>query len=147
MRYWYVSSRTCVTFDLINAELTNAGYDAILDMNDKKYGGYDTKSPLIVFNGAKKAVIKSVRQVGGTELSKAFNSETAKLTARQHVKAYAKTNLPYMLAGAGISGAIKAATAYKTSQMRNKIVADYKREHPGTKLSYDQILDNYYSSK
>lgn len=131
----------------LKSELTKAGYDAILDVNDKKYGGYDTKSPLIVFNGGAKAAVKGVRQIGGTELKEAYDSEKAKWTARQYVKLYAKTYLPQAAemaaVGAGTAGITKAVAAKK----RNRIVADYRKEHPDTKLSYNQIIDNYYKSK
>lgn len=128
-------------------ELTKSGYNAILDMNDKKYGGYDTKSPLIVFNGAKNAAVKSVRQINDTELSKAYSDETDKWNIRQSVKLLAKTSLPQIAAGAAVAGAYKVATASGRSKKRDKIVADYRREHPETKLTYNQIINNYYGSK
>lgn len=41
----------------------------------------------------------------------------------------------------------KGVKAHNNIQKRNLIVSEYKKEHPGTKLTYDQILNNYYGSK
>lgn len=131
----------------LKSELTKAGFDAILDMNDKKYGGFDTKNPLIVFNGGAKAAVKSVRQLGGMELKKVRASELTKWKVRQYAKMYlplaAEMAAEMAAISAGTAGITKAAAAKK----RNRIVADYRKEHPDTKLSYNQIIDNYYKSK
>ena len=125
------------------SELTKAGYDAIIDVNDKKYSNYNSKSPIIVFNGAAKTVVKAVRNVGETEVSKAFIPETAKVVISQ----YLKSQIPWVAAGAAIGATVKGVKAHNNVQKRNQIVSEYKREHPGTKLTYNQILNNYYGSK
>lgn len=121
------------------SELTKAGYDAIIDVNDKKYGGYNSKSPVIVFNGAAKTVVKAVRNVGENEVSKVFIPETAKVMVSQ----YLKSQIPWAAAAATVKG----VKAHNNIQKRNQIVSEYKKEHPGTKLTYNQILNNYYGSK
>lgn len=125
------------------SELTKAGYDAIIDVNDKKYGGYNAKSPVIVFNGAAKTVVKAVRNVGENEVSKASIPETAKVMVSQ----YLKSQIPWAAAGAATAATVKGVKAHNNIQKRNLIVSEYKKEHPGTKLTYDQILNNYYGSK
>lgn len=46
--------------------LKEAGYDAIQDLNDKKYSGYNSDNPLIVFN--KEAMnIASIEELGGPD--------------------------------------------------------------------------------
>lgn len=127
----------------VYAELTKAGFNAILDVNDKTYGGYHTKAPLIVFNGAANTVVKSVREVGNTELSNAYTPEYVKAMTRATVM----YQLPTAATFAGISGAVAGSRAYASKQKRDKIVAEYKRRHPDTKLSYNQIVENYYGSK
>ena len=127
------------------SELTKAGYDAIIDVNDKKYGGYNSKSPVIVFNGAAKTVVKAVRNVGENEVSKAFIPETAKAMVSQ----YLKSQIPWAAAAAAAAtvATVKGVKAHNNIQKRNQIVSEYKKEHPGTKLTYDRILNNYYGSK
>lgn len=125
------------------SELTKAGYDAIIDVNDKKYGGYNAKSPVIVFNGAAKTVVKAVRNVSENEVSKASVPETAKVMVSQ----YLKSQIPWAAAGAATAATVKGVKAHNNIQKRNLIVSEYKKEHPGTKLTYDQILNNYYGSK
>ena len=125
------------------SKLTKAGYDAIIDVNDKKYSGYMSKSPLIVFNGAEKVMKKSVREVSREEIWKHVPAEFAKVK----IPTYIKSQAPFAVAGLAGYAAIKGAKSYSNNQKRDRIVADYKKEHPGTKLSYDQILNNYYGSK
>jgi hypothetical protein len=45
-------------------QLKSAGYDAIQDINDMKYSGYNAKNPLIVFNNSKDNImVKSVKEL------------------------------------------------------------------------------------
>jgi hypothetical protein len=45
-------------------KLKSAGYDAIQDVNDMKYSGYNAKNPLIVFNNTKDNImVKSVKEL------------------------------------------------------------------------------------
>lgn len=45
-------------------KLKSAGYDAIQDINDMKYSGYNAKNPLIVFNNSKDNImVKSVKEL------------------------------------------------------------------------------------
>ncbi len=125
------------------SELTKAGYDAIIDVNDKKYSGYSSKSPLIVFNGAEKVMKKSVRDVSRTEVWKHLPAEMAKV----QISAYLKAQAPWAATWAAGYATVKGVKAHKNKQSRDRIVAEYRREHPDTKLTYNQIIDNYYGSK
>ena len=49
--------------------LKTKGYGAIQDINDMKYSGYQSKSPVIVFDGAKNLVVDRVREVGENEIA------------------------------------------------------------------------------
>lgn len=118
--------------------LKKSGYDAIMDMNDKKFSGYNTSSPLIIFNGtnvAKSAVSKIS--------DKAIKSDDAKSNVMAVVREALKTAA---FVGAA-RGAASALGAKQQSKTHDTIVDDYRREHPGTELSYNQILNNYYNSK
>lgn len=52
-------------------KLKEAGYNAIVDMNDKKYSGYKTRNPLIIFD-MDNVVQNQIREIGVQELNNAF---------------------------------------------------------------------------
>ncbi len=112
------------------------GYDAISDINDKKFSGYHASNPLIVFNGAAKTFVNSRREVGEKEIAKNF----AKGLGDMYVKQLA----PSIAVGAASLGVVKYGSSALGRRRRDQIVDQYKKEHPDTKLSYNEILDNYY---
>lgn len=122
--------------------LTNKGYDAIMDVNDKKYSGFMSRSPMIAFNASGKAVIDSSRKLDEIEIMD--NVRKAQIT--NFVKQYATKQLPvdaaYATAGIGIAALVKNNKRRK----RDKIVDNYRKEHPNTKLSYNEIVDLHYNS-
>lgn len=120
--------------------LTNNGYDAIMDVNDKKYSGYMSRSPMIAFNALGKAVIDSSRKLDEMEIMD--NARKAQIS--NFVKSYATKQLPvdaaYATAGIGIAALAKN----NKRRNRDKIVNNYKKEHPNTNLTYNEIVDLYY---
>lgn len=117
--------------------LTKKGYNAIMDVNDKKYSGFNTSMPVIVFNAKDKVNVSKVRELGTTEI----NRKNAIANMHIGMKALAPTMALYggiVLAG---SAAIKAYNR-KTEQ---RIVKEYRKEHPNTQLSYNEIVRNYYN--
>lgn len=117
--------------------LKKAGYGAIIDINDKKYSGYGTSKPLIVFDIGQS--VKTASQLGNDKIA----SDKIKALAVVGVQQMAKPAIIGILGG----GAIAAGTKMKRSASNDRIVQEYRREHPGTELSYNQILNNYYGSK
>jgi ABC-type glycerol-3-phosphate transport system substrate-binding protein len=51
------------------------------------------------------------------------------------------------VAALGLAAAGKAYSTSSRNKENNKAIADYKKEHPNTKLSNDEILENYYGDK
>jgi hypothetical protein len=45
------------------------------------------------------------------------------------------------------TGATMAYNRATRNKENNKAIAEYKKEHPNTKLSNDEILENYYGDK
>lgn len=115
--------------------LKQKGYAGVADINDRKLSGYKTKSATIMFDTGKLAVSK-VRDMSASELSKAQVRETRKLAREMNAPKIAKMGTLYgsMIAGGGAIGASR----------KNSIVNNYVREHPNTKLTDQQILENYY---
>lgn len=127
------------TIDKFYNKLKSDGYDAISDINDKKYSGYKSSKPTIIFNGENKLSVKGSREVGDEEI------------ARSAAKGYADIlvkSLAPSAAGLG-AGVVAAKSGEKMLQTRRRdqVVAAYRKEHPNTTLSYNEILDNYYGGR
>ena len=104
--------------------IRKAGYNAIIDVNDKKYSGYKSKMPIITiddgFDYAKRVMEKD-------EIEKMNKQETGKLLA------------PALLQlGAGVV-AYYGATPYMNKRDMDKRVLTYKAEHPNTKMTNAEI--------
>lgn len=123
-------------------QMLSKGYDAVIDINDKRLSGYTAKMPVVVFNSNKVAV-ERVRKIGEQEIAKSFRSEVGKLTVRAFAEEYGKLAL-----GRGIGIGASVATKRLTTGKRNdKIVSEYRKEHPNTELSYKEIVRNYHNKK
>lgn len=137
---WFNTYRTA--HDNINQDLSNRfysklkslGYDAIQDINDKYNSGYNSVQPLIVFDG-KNLVVNENKKLDMNSIAKDYKIATGGNIAEQTLKAF----VPYGVA------AVTAASGMKviSSKRESEIVAEYKREHPGTKLSAKEIIRNY----
>ncbi len=123
--------------------LKSKGYDAIMDINDKKYSGYDSAKPMIAFNAAKKAVVDSVNELEYEEKRAAFKRVQKRLEAELGAKTLASS-----LAGSGVTAGLVTGLIKKLdTRNRDNIVSEYRKQHPNTKLSYNEIIDQYYRSK
>lgn len=114
--------------------LRSKGYDVIKDINDSKYSGYKSANPLIVFNGASKTAISTVRELGEQEIAKNMMIGYADIAGKEIVK----TGATYTAAILGGGAALKAVE----SKANNKTVREYRREHPESNLSYNEIVRN-----
>lgn len=102
-------------------------------MNDKKFSGYKTSSPLITFNSAK-TTVQSVREVGEAEIQKAAQKGYMDITV--------KSLLPQAAGTAGTYGLVLAGMKALQTRSDNEVVRKYRAEHPNSKLSYEEILRN-----
>lgn len=112
-------------------KLKESGYQAIKDMNDSKYSGYKAKNPLIVFDKSK-VIVESISKRDSSEIISKGNVEIGKNVTEQLIEAY---SIPII--GMASAGIISKQTS------NNRKVRAYKREHPNTKLSYNEILKVY----
>lgn len=128
--------------DRFYRKLTDKGYNAIMDVNDKKYSGYQAKSPMIAFNAKSMVDVKSVRQLETAEMGKTATEAYGKIQKRNQVR----QSIPKTVGNIALAGA--AYRVYRADQNgRNRtIIRDYRKKHPGSKLSNQEILDNYYES-
>lgn len=106
-------------------EMKKQGVQAIQDINDKKFSGYGAKNPLIIFDGD----YNSKRtELGKQEIEKNYKKEMGKLNA----KSLGKVGAMYVGAYGGMIGGLSGVN-------RKTVVANYKKQHPDTKLTNDEI--------
>lgn len=117
--------------------LKSKGYDAIGDINDKKYSGYRSKSPLISLGNTAKMVVDSSRQLGDDEIADANRKAVNRLMLEAN-------RMPMAATAAAILGTRKLTKNGTTAAKRQQIVTEYRKEHPNSKLSDKEVLDNYY---
>jgi len=112
--------------------LKSKGYDGIKDINDSKYSGYKSVNPLIIFNGASKTSVKSIREVGEQEIKKNLMLGYADIVGKEIVK----------IGAAYTAGVLGLQTASKTIKSKSdaEIVKKYRKEHPESTLSYKEIV-------
>lgn len=103
-------------------KLAAKGYNAIQDRNDQKYSGYNTKNPLITFDG-KYDYIK-------TKMS----DEQIK---KDVIKGQALINGPEMAK----YGSLTVGSFVGMNSYNNSLVRQYKQEHPGTKMTDKEIKE------
>ena len=113
------------------SKLKEAGYGAIRDQNDKLYSGYFAKNPMIVFDSSKIKVDK-VSELGNDFINSRNSSEFNKV----HVRQVAEELAPVGAAFAGAFGGLKLVG----SGLNTKAVAKYRKEHPNSKLTNNEIL-------
>jgi hypothetical protein len=110
-------------------KLKQQGYDAVIDINDKRYSGYDAKKPVIVFNKSNKAIVSEVNKMTTEQIV----SNLKKVRAKEASKEVRKAG--YVTAGSILAGQVGATTINKIA------VNNYRIKHPSTKLSDREISE------
>lgn len=105
--------------------LKSKGYDAVADLNDRKYSGYKAKSATIVFGGKGKMEVSSVKKLSDQEINDKYVKGMAMLSAPELAKA----------------GALYVAAPMMASMTVKHIRAEkYRDEHPNTELTDKEII-------
>ncbi len=111
--------------------LKNAGYGAVRDVNDKEFSGFGSKNPLIIFDTSK-VNVNNVTELGDEYINKKRNIEMGKVISGQLAGSYARQGAAY----AAVFGGLKLHSEAKN----NRYVEQYRKDHPDTKLSANEIL-------
>lgn len=119
-------------------ELRKRGYDAVRDVNDRKYSGYNSKNPVIVFN-KNKVVVDKVREITDAEML----SNILKDTKKDFSKSIGKISA----VAVGYNALRNKANRSSITKRENEIISQYRQEHPNSKISRYKILENYYGGK
>ena len=112
--------------------LSSKGYNAIKDINDAKYSGYETINPMIIFNAKGKLGLEGATQLTKDAINKSYNMSTAMIVGSEFAKL-----------GAYIAGPILGSKVIKSQARKSKetnMVKDYRKEHPESKLSNTEII-------
>lgn len=113
------------------------GYGGVIDINDSKLEGF-TFNPVILFDKQSKNVVNSAKAtVEQLSTSRKAKGLALSLARKSSLTVTDVTN-PYTLLGASYVGSkgYEVATRYK----RLDIVNQYKKEHPNTRLTDQEIL-------
>lgn len=114
--------------DKFYSKLKSMGYDAIDDINDRKYSGYRAKQPVIIFNNKGKISLESSKKMSYPEIL-ASSKKSARMIATPEL---VSTGLAYVGSFAAMTSAMKAVDVYQ--------IRKYKSQHPNSKLSDKEIL-------
>lgn len=117
--------------DKFYSAMKKAGYGAIRDVNDKENSGYFAKNPLIVFD-TDKIDVDGFTKIGSDHINSMFAKEKIKVS----VHALANEFGPIGAAFATSMGAIKLVK--RSSE--TKFVENYRKKHPESTLSNNEIL-------
>ncbi len=116
-------------------KLKEAGYDAVKDINDSKYSGYNTKTPTIIFNGKGKLALDKVKDIGTDERISSINA-AQKLLGKDATNAMIKQLSTY---GAAYGTAYGAAKHVGNTQ----VIKAYRKTHPNSKMTDKEIIKAY----
>ena len=111
-------------------KLKSMGYDAVEDINDKKYSGYNAKNPVIVFNRKNKISVSEVKKMTNEQIV----SNMKNVYYKQIGGAAAKAGAVLVVGKVGMEKLMK-------SSIKSIEVKNYKLEHPNTQLTDAQIYE------
>lgn len=110
-------------------KLKEQGFQGVMDVNDQKYSGYKAKRPVIVFDKLDTIKKTGVKQLNDKEIAKDKGIAYAKIFGGE----IAKTGAKYGALIGGIAGMNRAAN--------KRAINKYKKEHPKTKMTDEEILE------
>ena len=113
------------------------GYDGAIDINDMINSGYNAKRPIIMFNGGSKLGDISRRMLDPKTLKIGALLETGKIMMRQMLDVYGPIAV---VAGATVK--IADSKKIQSAIYKRRIIKEYKKQHPNTQLTDNQIIIN-----
>ena len=126
-----VTNRTSNTVRNFYDAMKKHGYGAIGDVNDRELSGYNTKTATIVFDTGK-TVVSNVKRLHVNEVCKQNRVEVGKDVAKNLIKDLAKIGV--------VGGTIGAIIKANETKQQDQIIDKYRKEHPDTKMTYNEIL-------
>ena len=132
--------------------LKNSGYGGLIDVNDRRFSGYNAKNPTILFDFGKNVKNLGLKKLEEVDIRRDFDlanqaivRDVMKANRSQAVSKMLKTVSGRAAATTGASWLglqlIKPLSKNEGARYR-MLINSYKEEHPNTQLTDDQILDN-----
>ena len=112
------------------SKLKSMGYDAVEDVNDKKYSGYKAKHAVIVFNRKDKISVSDVKKMTNEQIV----SNMKKVYYKQLATSAAE------LGAIAVGGKI-ASDKIGVAANRKAVIDTYKRKHPNTEMTDAEIYE------
>lgn len=125
----------------MRSTLKGWGYHGTIDVNDKKFSGYHAQSPVIMFadkyanysiksTRISKSTARGMNFVGSSiiGMDNAFSTDTFRRTK-------------------AATGTVAAVGTTAVVATRQRILRQYKKEHPNTRLTNSQIIKSYNKSR
>ena len=134
-------------------KLKSMGYDGVLDLNDRRHSGYNSKAPVIMFNLDEGVGNRKVSEISDDQILSELGKAQKMVIAAEAGKALMNVDMKRVAVGGAFVAGVSAYNSRKRD-IRNpkrqteyrRIIAQYKKDHPGTKLSDQEILDNQLGS-
>lgn len=132
--------------------LKKEGYGGVIDTNDRHDSGYDSKKPVILFNMKDAMSGASARKLSPTEIDDSAKKAWG-MILKSNIMKMGVSTLGITAVGSGIKAlnsisdlkAHELSTARRATSQR-MVIQNYKKLHPGTKLSDKEILENELGS-
>ena len=117
--------------DKFYSAMKKAGYGAIRDVNDKENSGYFARNPLIVFD-TDKIDVEGFTKLGSDHIDSMFAKEQGKVSAHALANEFGPIGAVFVTS----MGAMKLVKRSRET----KFVENYRKQHPGSTLSNNEIL-------
>lgn len=111
--------------------LKKKGFNALLDTNDQHNSGYNTRYPLIVLDAGKSTKMEDVRRLQKSDMDS--RAKSANRNVYGHALMTTAPNTIAIASGIGLISYAKRRSAMQST------VLQYREDHPGTKLSDEDI--------
>ena len=130
------------------SKLQDMGYDGVLDINDKKYSGYHTKKPTILFDMSEGVGNRKVRELDPAEIEKGYSKVAPKILGLSLVDMTAKKSRKIAIGAAMLASIKYVGSNNRDSKLlpnkitrQRQIIDNYKKEHPNTQMTDREILN------
>lgn len=113
--------------------LTKQGYNAIRDVNDKKYSGYKANNPIIFFNTEGKVEVSSVQKISQSVIDQQNKKAIGMIIGSTAVV----EGSSYVLS----KKARENMAVKKKHQQDTKAIKRFRKRHKSTKMNNEEVLE------
>jgi len=117
--------------DTFFSSLKNRGYGGIVDFNDKFYSGYKAKKPCILFGGSRDFAKTAAKELRSEKINMDLAGGYGLLLGESAAKVGAAVG--------AYRGVRSLINRYSRTTRLNEAALSYRREHPQTQKSIDEI--------